>query len=230
MKHYRVLILLALAAFAFALAGCGSTETPALPTPDQAATIEAVSTQAAATIVAGLTANAPAATETPMPTATEEAAPELPTAEPQPTETLAPPTFTLVPPTATFAPIVATSTPMPTVTPTSTGYECSIVEVAPSSSSTLKASSEFDAVWKIKNTGTKSWPAASGDFKFVSGTKMQTYGDLFDLKNDVKPNETYTFIVDMETPGNAGKFTATWILADGPVTYCTLNLTVNVEE
>jgi hypothetical protein len=185
------------------------------PTVDLQPTLDMVRTQAARTVVAELTLNAPTATPvTPTSTATA-------TATPGPTKTPVPPTAR---PTATFIPW--TATPIYTATPL--GYACVITEATPKSTDQIKVSTDFDGRWVVKNTGTITWLKSAVDFKYISGTKFQVFGDLFDMKSDVAPDASYTVIVDMKALADAGIYKTTWAIVQGGLTICTLDLSVTV--
>ena len=200
-----------------ALAGCGPAPTASptlIPTIDPRPTFEAISTHAAQTVIANLTLTAPTATPVP-PTATTS------------------PTFTLAPsdtpaPSATATRVFIPWTKTPTTAPPE--YNCLVLSVSPASGETLKVDTAFDGSWSLKNNGTKAWTADSFDFKYISGDKLQTKGDLYDLKSDVAPNGTYTVTVDMKTPTGDGTFTTTWGLVTSDGTVCSLSMTINVTK
>jgi hypothetical protein len=154
-------------------------ESTTAPTVDIQPTLDMVKTQAAQTVVADLTLNAPTATPiTPTSTATA-------TATQGPTNTPVPPTAR---PTATLVPWTAT----PKYTATPLGYACSVTSTSPKSTDPIKVGTDFDGNWVVKNTGTVTWLKNAVDFKYISGTKFQTVGDLFDFKSDVAPDASYT--------------------------------------
>jgi hypothetical protein len=214
-------ILVAILISAAMLAGCSSATPTLEPTLDQLPTFSAIQTQAVETVVAGMTADAPTATEVP----TE--APVIPTETPMPpTETPEP---VVILPTETATRIPATLAPTITFTPTQAAYNCSIAEQSPASGAKFAKNADFDARWKIKNTGTSSWQKTGVDIKYISGTKFQKYGDIFDLTESVNPDGHITFVIDMVAPDSTGKHTAVWALVDGSITICTLNLSITVE-
>jgi hypothetical protein len=188
------------------------------PTTDQQATIQAVKTQAAQTVIAGLTQNAP--TKTPIPpTATS-----TPTLSPTPTFTKTPKTPTTTP---TLTPIPWTTTP--SLTATLTTYNCTITSVSPAATDTLKTGVDFDGKWVVKNTGTQPWIHTDVDIKYLSGTKFQVAGeDLLDTKSDVPSGASYTVIVDMVAPANAGTYYASWALVRSSQVICNMYLTLVV--
>ncbi len=215
--------LLPLLLAAAVLAGCGAGPTVAptftqAPTTDPRPTFDAIASQAAQTVIAELTVNAP------------------------PTNTPVPPTETPVPPTATPA---VTDTPAPTSTPTRVfipwtltptatqpAYGCTVTNVTPKSSDTIKVDQEFDAAWTVQNTGTQPWLAGNTDIAFVGGAALHDRpsdsSDLRDLTSDVAPNGTYTVTIDMQAPSGDGTHTTSWaIQLEGGAT-CQLNLTINV--
>ena len=227
---WKLLMVLTLAGL---LAGCSSpTATPAptavptqaatalpptaAPTIDLQPTFNAIKTQAAETVIAGMTQNAP--TDTPVPPATA-------TQTPLPTATSAPSSTPLPPATATATPIL---TPW-TLVPTQADYSCVITDYSPKTDVAYPPSSNFDVQWVIKNTGKKKWLASETDFKYVDGVKMQKFGDVVDLKTDVEPNGSYTVGIDMVAPADAGTYRITWQMTYGKAYICTLTMDVVIE-
>ncbi len=201
------------------LSAC-SAFSPAAPTPDpqiQQATVEAavaLTLQAASADMTSTAAAIPTSTFTPEPTLEPTA-----TFTPEATATLAPA------PTNTWVPY----TPAPTATATPGAYSCKLVSVSPADGARIKTNWDFDGVWIVKNIGTKKWEKGSLDLKYVSGTKFQTKGDIFDVSTEVAPGAELTLIVDMKTPATAGKYTASWMLTmDGTNALCTLPLNIEV--
>jgi uncharacterized protein YceK len=208
------------------LAGCNSAATTVAPTTqttsDQQATLDSLRTQVAQTVIANPTLVPP--TDTPV------LETNTPTVTSTPTSTVTPlATSTPVPPTLapTKTPVPWTSTPV--YTATSTAYNCTITDVSPKSTDTVKKGTDFDGKWVVKNTGTEAWYHGDIDIKYISGTKFQVAGeDLLDMKSDVAHDASYTVIVDMVAPSSAGTYTATWALVRSGTTVCTMPLTVVV--
>jgi hypothetical protein len=218
-KHLIALSLVL--TFSLLLTGCNLFGPAAVPTIDpliQQATIDAAIIQTMQAVAVVQTSTAAA-----LPVSTNTVAP---TPEPLPTSTLAP-TWTAVPviiiPTNTFVPVIPTKTK----TPTPAAYSCSLISTAPASGTKINLNTDFDAAWKVKNTGTKVWEVGYLDLKYVSGTKMQTGADIYDVSTAVAPGGEITVIVDMKAPGTAGKYTASWVLVIEGTTLCTLP--VNIE-
>jgi hypothetical protein len=222
MKRKKHMIALSLVlTFSLLLTGCNLLGPAAVPTIDpliQQATIEAAIIQTMQAVAVVQTSTAAA-----LPVSTNTVAP---TQEPLPTSTLAP-TWTAVPviiiPTNTFVPVVPTKTK----TPTPAAYSCSLISTSPASGTKINLNADFDASWKVKNTGTKVWEVGYLDLKYVSGTKMQTGADVYDVMTAVAPGGELTVVVDMKAPGTAGKYTASWALFMEGTSMCTLP--VNIE-
>jgi hypothetical protein len=119
---------------------------------------------------------------------------------------------------------VNTGTSVPT-TPPQTG-KCQITSTRPNANLSKKA--DFDAVWTVKNTGTKTWDMSAVDYKYLSGTKMQKRASVYDLPKSVKPGQSIKIVVDMIAPNKVGTFTTTWGIVQGNSTLCKMPLTITV--
>jgi hypothetical protein len=113
-----------------------------------------------------------------------------------------------------------------TIPVTSTGA-CQVVSVSPSAA--VNRTVDFDAVWTIKNTSTKTWDGNSVDYKYVSGNKFHSHDSRYDLRQTVKPGETVKVIVDMVAPAAGGFYTINWALVNGSTTLCSLPLNLRVK-
>jgi hypothetical protein len=193
------------------LFGCTTPTVVVPPTQD----ISIIRTEVAQTVVAKLTIAAAL-----NPTATEAPA----QAQPEPiviTATLAP-SATPLAETAAQAPAVvsqaSTATTAPTQRPAAISgggvYPTRTVRALPDNLSYLsstpadlakfKAGTNFDAVWKVKNTGSTTWKPEYY-LRFARGTDM---GDAprFYLNKSVKPGETVNLIADIVAPPAAGTY------------------------
>jgi hypothetical protein len=129
------------------------------------------------------------------------------------------------------------SSPTPIILPTLTGsgsqgsisdnYACQVISVEPANGTVFGSRADFDAYWKVKNIGKKTWDRNTVDFTYSSGAKIhKTSG--YDLSKNVKSGETIEVGVDMEAPKNAGTYTTTWTLNAGRNSFCRVNLTIIV--
>ncbi len=213
-----MLILLAVASSA-----CGVLGPKAQPTMDPLAfqaTLNAAATQALQTIVAQFTQTAQAQPATQVPTQEPTVKVFTPTSEPTATATLVP----TLPPTATRVPPTAAPTNSPTPKP----FECAIVSQSPAIGAKMTTGTDFDMVWTLKNIGTDKWELGAVDIRYVSGDKLQKFGDIFDIAKTVNPGEQITITIDMLAPGTAGTYKAVWNLL-GTTTICTMNMQVVVQ-
>ncbi len=133
-----------------------------------------------------------------------------------------------------LAPMSMVSIPVITVSVESVAatkdYACALVSQKPKDWTKMQRRNIFDATWTVKNTGTKTWGKSGVDFKYVSGTKMHTYEDAYDLSKDVGAGKTITLIVDMISPKTKGYYTAVWGLYKGSQAFCKLSVTINVNR
>ena len=195
-------ILLSLIAVIFLLAACAP---PAQPTQDPADIENQVATAVALTVAAQNTQTAeaiPPATNTPLPTQTE-AVPPSPTA-------ILPTATPLTLPTATRAAGGGGGTPAP-----KPEYACSAISRRPFDNTVFRPNAEFDIVWTIVNTGTKTM-AAGLDLKYLSGPKMTTTSRV-ELP-ELKPGQQYTIDFDAIAPNKQGSHVMTY-LVDGQLCY-----------
>jgi hypothetical protein len=223
----------AVALLAVVLMGCATqTVVPILPTVqptvDLQPTLNAVQTQAAQTVIANLTKNAPTAapvkpTNTLAPTATA-----APTATQAPTSAPATAAPTAAP---TTAPSATAGVKLWTLTPTLSTYNCVVLSATPLKSAVLAPYQDFDGVWTLLNSGSEMWNNADLDIIYRSGTRMQKKADVNEVSftTNVLHNEQYTVIVDMRAPAEAGVYTTTWAIVRGSRDVCTLNVTVTVK-
>lgn len=109
-------------------------------------------------------------------------------------------------------------------------YACRLLSQKPKDWTKMQRRHIFDATWTVRNTGSKNWGKNSIDFKYISGTKMHTYGDAYDLAKDVGPGQSITLIVDMISPKQKGYYTAVWGLFRGSQSFCKLSITINVNR
>lgn len=215
MKNKFILTLSILLVFSLLLSGCGLLGPAATPTLDpaaQQATVDVVVTQVLQTMAVNLTETAQA-----MPTSTMTLTPV------PPTETFTPqPTATKWVPTATKVP-----TAKPTATATPWDYNCKILSSSPAAGYKVNINGDFDVTWKVQNIGARTWELGYVDLRYISGTKMQKYADVFDVKSAVATGGDVTMTIDMVAPATAGKYTANWAFMMENITLC--SMTVDIE-
>jgi hypothetical protein len=227
----RMMAVVGLAAMlVVSLAGCSPTPTvvpttPPLPTASPQPTVNpqptynAIQTQAAQTVIANLTQNAPTAASPVKPTNTVAAA----TATNTPLPTVAP--------TATSVPTLPKATATAVVAPAAAdGYGCILMGVLPRATDNIVPGGDFDAYWTVLNSGTEMWTPQEVTIRYVGGTNLQKNSNTVELNTVVRPGEKYTLGIDMRAPSNPGVYQSNWSMTHGKVTLCTLNLTIVVRQ
>ena len=136
-------------------------------------------------------------------------------------------------PTATATVLFIFYTPSPVVLPSTSGpssksYACQVISVTPAIGTSFAVRTDFDAKWKVKNTGVKDWEGASVDYVYLSGDKIHKVAG-YDLGKTVVAGETRELIADMLSPKNPGTYTTNWTLQVGTNAFCTMRLTIVVK-
>ncbi len=208
--------MLGLLALLLILVGC-QTQTPApvqqQPTPD----LGAVRTEAAQTVVVKITLEAalnPSATPEAKANAGAEAAPAAQaTATPmlEPTATTAAPTATLVPTSTRQSP--PNNAIYPTRTVRTIPDAAVIISSSPEDGASYNSGEAFDAVWKVKNTGTTTW-TTDYHIRYARGADMAE-AERYYLNGEVKPGETVDLVADMVAPGDKGVQVGYWEFVNG---------------
>lgn len=171
------------------------------------------------------------------------------TAAAQPTSTFTP-TITPTRPTETPSPTVTStvifilSTPTQPVIPTFTfissggggssdngissqDFSCQVISVSPANGTRFDPRADFDAVWRLRNNGQRTWDRNSVDFIYDSGDRIHKVAG-YDLNSNVRSGDTINIGADMEAPQNSGTYTTNWTLRVGNNEFCRMSLTINV--
>lgn len=107
-------------------------------------------------------------------------------------------------------------------------FACQVLSVTPSNGSTFHSRDTFDAVWRVKNIGTRAWDHTSIDFIYQSGDKFYKVPG-YDLSSNVSTGSTINLGADMIAPRNRGTYTTTWTLSVGRnQAFCSMSLTIVV--
>lgn len=178
-------LLLMLAALL--LSGCSKATTTPTVDPQQVITQAAQTAQAILTNAALLT---PSATTTPTPTQTS----------------------TPEPATATTTATLVTPLVSATNTQSSAGDSAVYLDQSPADGTIVTPGSEFNVVWRIKNTGVTTW-STQYRLRFYAGTLMSPVSAVA-LTNSVKPGEEIQVILPIKAPATAGEYTTIWVLSN----------------
>ena len=221
----RTLILMLAAAL---LVSCGG-QPPASPTPD----IDAILTESVATAAAlfqqTMTAAAPPATNTPLPTVTPLAT-NTPLGLSSPIASATQGFFA----TSIVVPSVTGTVYTVTPNPSSLAYGCNnlalIRDVTIPVNTELSPGERFTKTWQVANTGTCNW--LSG-YRLVPVSGTQLASDSVRVHNaPVPPGEWRQLSVNMIAPNDNGTYTQYWRLTDGAGNAfgATLGVTIKVKR
>ncbi|RPH60573.1 MAG: hypothetical protein EHM81_05970 [Chloroflexi bacterium] len=112
-------------------------------------------------------------------------------------------------------------------------YACKLTAQTPVDWTKMRGRQIFDAKWTLQNTGTKPWPKASVDYKYLSGAKLHTHKDAYDLPKSVWVGKKTDIVVDMMAPKYNGTYTwytARWGLVTGSTVFCRFSITIVVNR
>jgi hypothetical protein len=190
------------------LVGCTTPTVVVPPTPD----IPSIRTESAQTVVARLTIAAalnPTATEAP-PQDQPEPIVVTATLAPSPTDGIATATEAL--PTATTRPPVSGGV-YPSSTPRTIPDALTFIDDSVDDGTHFNGGTQFDAAWKVKNTGTTTW-TTDYHLRYARGAEMGE-AQRFYLTKEVKPGETVDLIADMVAPSDNGTHVSYWQFVNG---------------
>lgn len=165
----------------------------ATPTKDP----QAVYTEAAITVAAGLTQTALA-----QPTSTV-----TPTTQPTATQTK---TLAALPTSA----VATTAAVIPTTASASSGDKAEWVTQNPADGTILYPNQNFTLVWTVKNVGTTTWTTAYQVRYYLGGSVLRFGASDTKFAKEVKPNDTLDITLQMKAPAEAGDYLSQWVLTN----------------
>jgi len=161
----------------------------------------------------------------------------LPTSTPTATFTPTPRNTDTPTPTPTNTFVFILKSPTPIVPPTvpgsgggggsAGGYACEVLTVYPAYGTAFNARTNFEASWKVRNTGSKNWDKNSVDFVYSSGDKIHKVSG-YDLDKNVNVGQTVTLSVSMQAPKTSANYTTFWTLRLGDKTFCKVSIYIVV--
>jgi Ig-like domain from next to BRCA1 gene len=200
-RNYRWIMMFPLA-FLIMIA-CNFFTPSATSTPGD---IDALYTQAAATLGAQLTQSALGATATTFPQPGQ-----LPTATALPSQVVPPPATVTPLPTATRQPPAATSVPATRVPPPCLAARF-VKDISVPDGTKFSPGVSFTKTWELENVGSCTW---NEDYQliFVKGDQMSGDDDI-PIGDTVAPGETIRLSVDLVAPLDEGEYRGDWMLED----------------
>lgn len=130
---------------------------------------------------------------------------------------------------ATTTGVQPTTTGSVTSTPVPAASTCSVVSVTTTAPRPMSPYYDFDTVWVVKNTSSKTWELSTLDYKYINGTKLHIYNDIYDLASTVKAGETVSIRVDMKAPALPGTYITNWAVVEGSKVLCYLPVSITVK-
>jgi hypothetical protein len=127
------------------------------------------------------------------------------------------------------APLVKLTVASPAVA----NYACKLITQTPADWTKMKGRQSFDMKWTLQNVGAKPWYKTAVDYKYISGTKMHVYKDIYDLPLGVGVGKKTDIILDMIAPKYTGSYTwytETWGLVTGSQVFCKFSITIVVNR
>lgn len=175
------------------LAACSSATPTVAPTAD----LDAVRTEAAATVLARVTQElALAPTETPVPTATEvqEA------------------TDTVEPTQAATKAVTTTVTVSVTDTPSAvTDNKAKYVSQSVPDGTVFQPGEAFTMTWRLQNVGVTTWKPTYM-LRFYSGNDFGASNEI-PIDKEVTPGQTVDITINMTAPTTPGEYRSDWVMA-----------------
>jgi hypothetical protein len=182
-------------------------------TPEPTIDANQLYTQAAQTVVAQLTLNAPPATQTP-------AATKAPTATNTPLGGALP----TLPPLSTL-PSLATATK----SALNIADKAIYITQSPSDNATVAGGKVFNITWRLRNTGTTTWNNQYVYRFYAAANKIPTAANGYNLTTNVAPNGEVDLTVVATAPTSAGLYDTQWVLTNPEgVNFARFTLTLNV--
>ena len=182
-------------------------------TPEPTIDANQLYTQAAQTVIAQLTKNAPPATQTPAVT-------KAPTA----TNTLQGGLLPTLPPLSTL-PSLST----PTRSALNIADKAQYITQSPGDGTNVTAGKVFNITWHLKNTGTTTWNTNYVYRFYAAVNKIGTAANGYNLTKSVPPNGEIDLTVVATAPGNPGTYDTKWVLTNAEGSnFSSFDLSINV--
>ncbi len=106
-------------------------------------------------------------------------------------------------------------------------YACVVLSTSPPLGASVPRGKNFNVVWKVLNTGYKTWDHNSVDYRYQSGARIHVQ-PIYDLPRDVRSQQQIDLVADMTAPTNAGTYSATWVIRVGSRNFCSMQFRVVV--
>jgi len=114
-------------------------------------------------------------------------------------------------------------------TPVIKEWACQIMSRYPTEGTEIKRDTTFQAIWVIKNTGTKTWPKQGVDIVYHSGADLVDGKPYIDIPKTVAPGGTVTITFTMNAPKRISNYSTRWALMVGKTEFCQMRIAFNTK-
>ncbi len=125
----------------------------------------------------------------------------------------------------------AATTPEVYSDPVGSEYACQFIDKKPGNWAIYPPKTAFDAIWKLRNVGTKTWAGTTVRVYLLEGPKFSRERSQ-DLYEEIKPDKIGLVKVDMITPKEEGYYAATYglrAMRTGHI-FCTFTVRIIVKR
>lgn len=106
---------------------------------------------------------------------------------------------------------------------------CSMSSITLTSPIIMAPNTNFTTTWNVENTGNNNLDSHAIYYKYIDGTVLQKYGNLYDLPSTVTPGNSVNVGVSMMSPAQTGIYTSNWAVVQGNNVICNLPVTIIVQ-
>ena len=108
-------------------------------------------------------------------------------------------------------------------------WTCLVISKSPRRDTVFSRGVQFNAVWTVQNTGTKTWPRQGVDIVYHTGADLHEGKPYRDIPATVGPGGKVTLTVAMTAPKKPGEYGTRWALMVGKKIFCSVRFPVTVK-
>lgn len=107
-------------------------------------------------------------------------------------------------------------------------WDCRVISRSPAKGAVISRGSNFNAIWNVENTGTKTWPKKGVDVVFYTGARIHEKA-YYDIPATVGKGGKVTVVVPLTAPKRKDTFSTTWVLQVGKEAFCPMRIKFETE-
>ena len=108
-------------------------------------------------------------------------------------------------------------------------WDCRVISKSPPMGTVIKGGTDFNAVWVVENTGTKTWPKKGVDLAYHSGAHLHEGKPYRDIPRTIGPGGTIALTVPMTAPKLSKTYSTRWGLRVGRTDFCAAKFVIEVK-